>query len=134
MRLTSYAILYLGIIAFCFTGMMYQPNCPMWALVPLVLVSACSGAWLLFDCVEALGLPPAKSAGRATGVGGIQQPITDKDPILAPALVIARALGYCIRKHGHDGPCNGWPRKDCNRMPGPVNASGAAQEHTPEAK
>ena len=26
---------------------------------------------------------------------------------------IALAAGYCVRAGGHDGPCNGLPRKDC---------------------
>ena len=26
---------------------------------------------------------------------------------------IALAAGYCVRACGHDGPCNGLPRKDC---------------------
>ena len=26
---------------------------------------------------------------------------------------VALAAGYCIRKSGHDGPCNGLPRNDC---------------------
>ena len=28
---------------------------------------------------------------------------------------VALAAGYCIRKSGHDGPCNGLPRNDCPR-------------------
>lgn len=28
-------------------------------------------------------------------------------------------LGYCTRRYGHQGACNGWQRKDCGTVPCP---------------
>jgi hypothetical protein len=37
---------------------------------------------------------------------------------------VALAAGYCIRRSGHEGPCNGLPRNDCFLAPSKENRKG----------
>ena len=63
----------------------------------------CSKAWL--------------GRERHSSVVGLAKRLHDSQQTLRPLELedVALAAGYCIRKSGHDGPCNGLPRNDCFR-------------------
>jgi hypothetical protein len=52
---------------------------------------------------------------RHTSVVALAKRLHDSQRTLRPLELedVALAAGYCIRKSGHEGPCNGLPRNDC---------------------
>lgn len=65
----------------------------------------CSKSWLGRD--------------RHASVVALAKRLHDSQRTLRPLELedVALAAGYCIRKSGHDGPCNGLPRNDCHQEP-----------------
>lgn len=63
----------------------------------------CSKAWL--------------GRERHASVLALAKRLHDSQRTLRPLELedVALAAGYCIRKSGHEGPCNGLPRNDCHQ-------------------
>lgn len=67
------------------------------------------------ELVDALCSPAWLGRNRHSSVVALAKRLHDSQRQLRPLELedVALAAGYCIRKSGHNGPCNGLPRNDC---------------------
>jgi hypothetical protein len=67
------------------------------------------------ELVDALCSRSWMGRNRHASVVALAKRLHDSQTIIRPLELedVALAAGYCIRKSGHDGPCNGLPRNDC---------------------
>jgi hypothetical protein len=68
------------------------------------------------ELVDALCSKSWMGRNRHDSVVGLAKRLHDSQKVLRPLELedVALAARYCIRKSGHDGPCNGLPRNDCH--------------------
>lgn len=68
------------------------------------------------ELVDALCSPAWMGRNRHSSVVALAKRLHDSQTKLRPLELedIALAAGYCIRKSGHEGSCNGLPRNDCH--------------------
>ncbi len=67
------------------------------------------------ELVDALCSKSWLGRQRHASVVALAKRLHDSQLTLRPLELedVALAAGYCIRKSGHEGPCNGLPRNDC---------------------
>lgn len=71
------------------------------------------------ELVDALCSKSWQGRNCHASVVGLAKRLHDSQRTLRPLELedVALAAGYCIRKSGHTGPCNGLPRNDCFQKP-----------------